>query len=145
MMIHNAMDQAAKDDRSDNRRIIGTYAIVGSLNAIAGIAIYSGMYYLLNKYLNYLVILLMVYVISIIIGFLGNRYIVFRSKGDLINESKFYVFVFIISLVANFCVMRLMHQNLGINAYASQTVATIVSSAIGFLGNRFITFQAARA
>lgn len=119
------------------------FVLVGAVNTIFGLAAYPILYFLLTPlHFHYLQVLAVSQVICITFAFVSNKYMVFRTVGNHVQEYiKFLTFHMIYFLI-NLAVLPLMVEFLSMNPIWAQSffaVAVIVSS---YFWHSRITFTA---
>jgi len=114
------------------------YGAVGILNTLIGLsAIYTFMYFLGwdALFANFAG-----YMIALVNSFLLNRTWTFRVKVANLHMSLQFVFVFCIAYLSQFLFLVLL-INIEINTYISQAAGVMIYVAVGFLGNKYLTFK----
>ena len=117
------------------------YLVVGGWNTLFQFVSFSLLYYLLQDYLHPSVILFLSYALGSINGFLGFRYIVFRTQGHpLVQYLRFQV-VYMPLLLVNMVLLPLALAYTSLNAYVVQALFAVFSVVAGFIGNKYFTFR----
>jgi putative flippase GtrA len=117
------------------------YLVVGAWNTLFQYGCFSLCYYLLHDYVYPSVIILIAYVIGSVNGFLGFRYIVFRSQGHPLKEYVKYQLVYGPLLVLNMLVLPLALKYSSLNAYAIQALFALFAIVVGYLGSKYFAFR----
>ena len=117
------------------------YLVVGGWNTLFQFLSFSLLYYLLQDYLHPSVILFLSYVLSSINGFLGFRYIVFRTEGHPLVQYLRFQLVYVPLLVANMVLLPLALAYTSLNAYLVQGLFAVFGIVAGFLGNKYFAFR----
>jgi putative flippase GtrA len=117
------------------------YLLVGGWNTLFQYVTFSLLYYLLSGWLFSSLILLISYVLSSVNGFLGFRYIVFRSKGHPLAEYLRFQLVYTPLLALNMIVLPVALALTPLNAYVVQALFAVFSVIAGYLGNKYFTFR----
>jgi len=117
------------------------YLVVGAWNTLFSYACFSLLYYLLQEHVFSSVILLVSYVLASINGFLGFRYIVFRSSGHPVAEYLRFQVVYVPLLVVNALALPLFLAYTDYNAYVVQAGWAVIAVIAGYLGNKYFTFR----
>ena len=120
------------------------YLVVGAWNTLFAYTSFAVLYYLLHDQLFSSWILLLSSVLSSINGFLGFRYVVFRSKGHPAVEYLKFQLVWIPLLAVNLVVLPWMLAHTALNAYVVQALFAVTFLVIGYLGNKYFTFHRPR-
>ena len=140
------MSVAAPERRAASRyREPLAYILVGAWNTIFGYAVFALLYYLLGAHLHVDVVLLLSFVPSIINAYIGYRYVVFRSTGNMTRELPRFVVVYAVTLAANLVVLPLALRWLPWNVYVVQGLFTAVIVALSYLGHKFFSFRGGAA
>jgi len=121
------------------------YVIVGGWNTLFGYGCFAALYYLLHTHLHVDVILVFSYVLSIANAYVGYRYVVFRSRGDMKTELPRFTAVYLVTLAANLVILPLALRVLPWNAYVVQGLFTFVIVALSYFGHKHFSFRGGRA
>lgn len=118
------------------------FLVVGASNTIWGILSYPIYYWILHPLgLNYIVVLLVTYLLNGMISFTTQKYLVFRTKGKHLKEFwKFFLLQASI-LAINLAVLPLAVQKLELNPIIAQTLFLIVVIISSFLFHKYVTFR----
>lgn len=117
------------------------YLIVGAWNTLFQYGCFSLCYYLLHDSVHPSVIILISYVIGSVNGFLGFRYVVFRSQGHPLKEYVKYQLVYGPLLVINMLVLPLALEYSSLNAYVIQAMWALFAIVMGYLGSKYFAFR----
>jgi putative flippase GtrA len=117
------------------------YLVVGVWNTLFSYACFSLLYYLFHEHVFSSVILVASYALASVNGFLGFRYIVFRSKGHPVVEYLRFQVVYLPLLVVNAVALPLFLAYTDLNAYVVQAGWAVVAVIGGYLGNKYFTFR----
>jgi putative flippase GtrA len=117
------------------------YLLVGAWNTLFGYAVFALLYYLLAAHLHVDLILVVSYLISIANAYVGYRYIVFRSTGNMARELPRFTTVYLVTLAANLVVLPLALHRLPWNAYVVQGLFTVVIVLLSYLGHKYFSFR----
>ena len=123
------MSGAEKIYRSKKVRFL----VVGAVNTLWGVAAYPILYIVLNPLgINYLVTLVLAYVVSIAFSFTTQKYLVFRTRGNHIRElSKFLVLQSVI-LALNLLALPALVVTTGWNPAIIQVGLSIVIAVVSY-------------
>ena len=124
-----------------NHREKVMYLIVGAWNTLFSYGCFSLCYYLLHDRLHPSAILLIAYLIASVNGFVGFRYLVFRSQGHPLKEYLRYQLVYGPLLALNMVVLPLALKYSPLNAYAIQGLWAIFAIVAGYLGSKYFAFR----
>jgi len=121
------------------------YLLVGVWNTLFAYGCFALCYYLLRDYVFSSLIVLIAYVLGSVNGFLGFRYVVFRSgQHPLLEYAKFQL-VYGPLLALNMLVLPLALEYSKLNAYAIQALFGVFAIVVGYLGNKHFAFRGERA
>ena len=116
------------------------YLVVGAWNTVFGYAVWAVMQYLLGDYLNYLVIIVLSWPIAVLNAYLGYRYIVFRSRGSVLNELPRFSLVYVAALVVNLALLPVALRVLPFSIYVDQALFAVVVVVCSYLGHKYYSF-----
>lgn len=117
------------------------YLVVGGWNTLFQYAVFSTCWYLLHDHLHPDLVLLVAYLIGSVNGFIGFRYVVFRSKGHPLREYLKYQLVYGPILLLNMLVLPLALAYSSLNAYAVQALFAVFAVVAGYLGSKYFAFR----
>ena len=117
------------------------YLVVGAWNVLVQYLSFSLLYYLLSGEVFSSLILLLSYVLASVNGFLGFRYIVFKSRGHPLAEYFRFQLVYLPLLVVNMVVLPVLLAYTPLNAYVVQALFAVFSVVAGYLGNKYFAFR----
>lgn len=109
-----------------------SFVLVGALNTAFGLAAYPVLYFLLTPMrFHYLQVLAVSQVICITFAFISNKYMVFRTVGNHVQEYLRFLSFHLIYFLINLAALPFMVEVLSMNPVWAQSffaVAVIVSS-----------------
>ena len=115
------------------------YGIVGLINTTITLAV---IFILMEVFsVNYIVSNAAGYVLGIINSFIWNKLWVFKGHANVVVELLLFLTVFGISYLVQLGFLVLIKEVAGVDVRISQVLAMFVYTIVGFLGNRFITFN----
>lgn len=117
------------------------YLIVGAWNTLFSYGCFSLGYYLLHDSVYPSIIILIVYLVASVNGFVGFRYVVFRSQGHPLKEYGKYQLVYAPLLALNMLVLPLALKYSSLNAYAAQALFAVFAIITGYLGSKYFAFR----
>jgi putative flippase GtrA len=126
---------------NSSRGLFLRYILVAGFNAGAGFGIYSLLLALLRTRLPLQAILLLSYVYPVVVGFLGNKHLVFRSDAGWQREHLKFMLVFCGCIAVNDCATVVLVSRCRMGPWLAQAIATVISALVGFLGNYAFTFR----
>lgn len=116
------------------------YLVVGGFNVVFGYIIFLACYYVLERYLNYLVIYWISFMISLTSALIMQRFLVFDSRAPWIPEYYRFFLVNISGAGLNMVLLFLFKQ-MDMNIPLAQGIATLVVVIISYLGHLKFTFR----
>jgi putative flippase GtrA len=119
------------------------YLVVGGWNTLFQYAVFSACWYLLHQHVHPDVVLLIAYLIGSVNGFIGFRYVVFRSQGKPLREYVKYQLVYGPILLTNMLVLPLALKYSSLNAYVVQALFAVFAVVMGYLGSKYFAFRRA--
>ena len=117
------------------------FLIAGAYNTAFSLAVFAGLYFLLQDLIHYTLIAILTYFIAITNSFLIHRYLVFRSRGNIVHEYlKSYV-VYAASFVVNFVLLVLLVELAGLHPILAQAFTIVATVIVSFIGNSRFVFK----
>ena len=120
------------------------YLVVGAWNTVFAYAAWALLQYLLGGTLNYLVIVVLAWMVSVLNAYVGYRYIVFRSRGSMMRELPRFSLVYLATLIANLLLLPIALRILPFSIYIDQAVFTIVVVICSYLSHKYYSFGGAQ-
>ena len=129
------------------------YGACGALNMVADATLYFIIYNFIvaKRFVDlgfvvispHIVSLAVVFPITLLNGFLLNRYVAFRTT-DISGVKQFckYLFTVLVALVINYVSMKILVEYFGIWATPSKLITTVITTVYSYLVARFYTFKA---
>lgn len=116
------------------------YILAGVWNTLFGYLIFVVLYSLLHQTFHYTVILVLSYIICITNAFLSYKFIVFKTKGNLLREYlRFYV-VYGASFIVNIALMLIIVEFLKVRPIPAQSVILFFMTLVSYLGHKHYSF-----
>lgn len=118
------------------------YLLAGALNTAIGLAVYPVLYFLLAPLkLHYLTILVISQLVCVVFAFLTNKFLVFRTSGNYLQEfGKFLTFHFSYFLV-NLAALPALVEFAGMNPVWGQTLFAVLVIVTSYFWHSRITFS----
>jgi len=115
---------------------------VGGVNTAIGLAVYPILYVLLSPFgVGYVKALIFSQIICITFSFISNKYLVFKTKGNVKKEyPKFFAFYGIYFMINLLC-LPVMVEVLNMNPMIAQTLFSIAIVASSYFWHNLITFK----
>lgn len=129
----------------DRRREQILYLVVGAWNTLFGYSVWALMQYLLHDYINYLVILVLAWPISVANAYFCYRTFVFRSHGSVLRELPRFSLVYIATLILGLVGLPILLHILPFNIYAIQAGFTAVVVVASYLSHKYFSFRGRRS
>ena len=118
------------------------YLAIGAWNTVFGYGVWAVLNYLLQDYLNYLVIVALSYPVAITNAYVCYRYVVFRSHGPVLREIPRFSTVYLLTLLANIMILPILLRLSDQNVYVLQAAFTIFVVIASYAGHRLFSFHA---
>lgn len=117
------------------------YVIVGGWNTLFGYGVFVFLYYSFSNQLNYILILVISYILSITNAYIGYKIFVFKTKGNILKEYfKFYL-VYGGAFVFNILTLPFFVEVLLWDIYVAQAVITFVTIIGSYLLHKRFSFK----
>lgn len=118
------------------------FLVVGASNTLWGILSYPLYFWILSQFsLNYIVVLLVTYLINGTISFTTQKYLVFQTKGNHFKEfSKFFSLQLMI-LGINLVFLPVCVEVFSLNPVISQTIFVVGVIISSYFFHKYITFS----
>lgn len=116
------------------------YLLVGGWNTLFGYAIFVLLYSLLHQMLHYTLILVISYIFCITNAFMSYKFIVFKTKGNLLREYLRFYIVYGASFIVNIALMLIIVEFLKIRPIPAQSVILFFMTIVSYLGHKHYSF-----
>lgn len=120
------------------------FLLAGAVNTALGLAAYPVLYVLLAPALHYLVILTLCQIICVTFAFLTNKFLVFRTEGnmsaELLKFGLFHAMYFCVNMLALPAIVSFSE----LGPVWGQTLFTSAVIATSFFWHRKVTFSIAK-
>lgn len=113
------------------------FGLVGLLNTLIG----YGIYFILLRWINYLIALFIANVIGTTNSFFWNKYWTFKSKSKYHSEMLRFVLVYTVAFIINAVLLSLMVNKYHINAKVAQAFILVLVTLISFFGHKYWSFR----
>jgi short-subunit dehydrogenase/putative flippase GtrA len=117
------------------------YLLVGLWNTIAAYTLFAGLYFYLQNYLNYLIILSISQICGLTNAYFSYKFFVFKTKGNFIKEYIRFCLVYGTTFVANLILISIFVGFLGLNIYFCQAIISIFVVVLAYLGHEYFSFS----
>lgn len=116
------------------------FLLVGAVNTAIGYGIFALALMILGEAL-YLPAYLIAYTLSILIGFILQRNVVFRVKGEIWSDLLRYVSVQLSSFLVNLALLPLLVEVFEIPALIAQGCVLLVTLVGSYFAHRYFSFR----
>jgi putative flippase GtrA len=116
------------------------YLIAGGYNTLFGFAVFTGLFFLLESSLHYIVIASIAQIINITNSYVVYRVFVFRSRGRIITEYLRIYLVYGVSFILGIALLALLVEVAGLHPVLAQLFVIIITVIVSYLGNSRFTF-----
>ncbi|MCL6588770.1 MAG: GtrA family protein [Firmicutes bacterium] len=117
------------------------YLIAGGWNTLFGYLSFTGLYFLLNNRLHYLLLPVINYFISVTNAFLCYKFFVFKTKGNYLQEYLRFYLVYGVAFLINMGLLPLFVEVFKIRLLIAQAVIIIFTIAISYVGHKYFSFR----
>lgn len=118
------------------------FIFVGALNTILGLAMYPFLYFILGgRELGYIHILLLTQILCVSFSFLTQKYFVFKTQGNYLNEIIKFIAFHGVYLAANLITLPLMVEGLEMNPVVAQTLIALALITSSYFWHNGVTFS----
>lgn len=118
------------------------FLIVGASNTFWGVISYPIYFWILNPFgVNYLVILVITYVINGTISFTTQKYLVFKTKGNHLKEFWKYALLQGSTLGINLVILPISVQFFHFNPVIAQTIFIVLVVISSYFFHKYVTFK----
>ena len=123
----------------DDRRL--RFLFVGGINVVQGIGWFAVLYPLLGDQIPYLAVLVLVYAISIPVGFVLYRTLVFQVSGQWLLDLARFTLVQAVAFLINLGALPFFHEVLGIPLLIGQALSIGVILVFNYLSHMYFSFR----
>ena len=123
----------------DDRRL--RFLFVGGINVVQGIVWFALLYPLLGDQIPYLAVLVLVYAISIPIGFVLYRTLVFQVAGQWLIDLARFTLVQAMAFLINLVALPFFHEVLGVPLVIGQALSIGVILVFNYLSHMYFSFR----
>lgn len=117
------------------------YLLVGGWNTVFGYLAFVSLYYLFNRWVHYLILVVAAHVISITNAYVGYKIFVFKTKGNYLKEYlRFYV-VYGLALMLNLVLLPLVVEIFRISPVIGQAIVMGMAVVFNYLGHKHFSFR----
>lgn len=117
------------------------YLIGGGWNTVFGWGCFWALFHFLEGRVHLLVIMTICQILSVTQAFLVYKLLVFRTRGRWIEEYTRCYVVYAGAIVFSYIAMPLLVGPAGVHPLVANTVVTVVTVVISFIGHRRFSFK----
>jgi putative flippase GtrA len=132
------MFKAAKKRFQQDERF--RYLLVGIWNTAFAYLLFFVLYFLLHRFVHYLVIAVITYELSVANAFVCHRWLVFKSRGPLLAEFLRYNLTYLGALTWGLGGLMFCVEILGVPPLISQVFVSTVSIVVTFVLHKKYSF-----
>ncbi len=129
--------QTRKDDVHQFIR----YGLIGGWNTVFGLGVYTLLFELLGKHVNYLALTIPANILAITNAFLCYKLIVFKTKGNWWREYWRCYTVYGSGALLGMGLLFILVTGCGIYPVAAQFITVPLIMIISYLGHKFFSFR----
>jgi putative flippase GtrA len=116
------------------------FLIVGGVNTLFSLLLFSALVWAASDYLHYQVILVITHVVCVTTSFVGMKWLVFRARGRVVYEYLRLHLVYLVVLAVNALCLYVFVEFLSIPVIPSQFIATAVIVIVSYVGSKYFAF-----
>jgi len=113
------------------------FIIVGILNTAIG----YGSFFFLLSYFNYIISLIISYILSVTNSYLWNKYWTFNSKKNPAKEYLKFWSIYLITFVINILTLTIWVNTLNFDPKIGQLIVLPILTIISFAGHKYWSFN----
>lgn len=117
------------------------YLIIGGWNTLFGYGVFAGLYFWFAASIHYLVILSISYLLSITNAYIGYKFFVFRTKGNILREYFRFYIVYGAAFFVNLAILPVFIEMLHFNMYVSQAIVTVMTIIGSYILHKNFSFK----
>lgn len=118
------------------------FLLAGAMNTVIGLAIYPSLYFLAAPLkLHYVVILTISQVVCITFAFLTNKFLVFKTSGNYLQESGKFLTFHLSYFLVNLAALPALVEVVGMNPVWAQTLFAVLVIITSYFWHSRITFS----
>lgn len=117
------------------------FLLVGGFNVAQGMGWFAILYWFLGGFLPYLLVLVLVYCVSIPLGFVLYRSLVFQVTGPWLTDAARFVLVQAGAFGINLGALPFFHEVVGVPILLSQALSIVVIVVFNYTGHLYFSFH----
>lgn len=131
---------------ADQHQIKIRFLLAGAVNTAVGLGVFPALYFLSAPlHIHYLIIFTISQVICITFAFLSNKFLVFRTEGNILKESGKFLTFHLGLFVVNLAVLPALVEFAGMNPVWAQTLFAVLIIVTSYFWHSRITFSSPKA
>jgi putative flippase GtrA len=121
------------------------FLLAGALNTAIGLAVYPALYFMAAPLkLHYLTILTISQILCVTFAFLTNKFLVFRTSGNLLRESGKFLTFHLSYFLVNLAALPALVEFAGMNPVWGQTLFAVLVIVTSYFWHSRITFSSTK-
>ncbi len=117
------------------------YLITGGWNTAFGYGIFVLLFYIFNKKIHYMLIIVISNILSITNAYISYKIFVFKTKGNYLKEYLKFYLVYGFGILINFLLFPVFLNLLKMNPYLSQAFIMMIVIIISYWAHGNFTFD----
>ena len=117
------------------------FLVIGAWNTAFGYAVFVVLYLLLYKYVHYIYIALMAHAVAVSVAYLGQRILVFRSRGYWLSEFIRYNLSLLMGLAIGMLMLWSFVTLLAFSPIIAQAIVTALGVFLNYLMHSRFSFS----
>lgn len=116
------------------------FVVVGGVNTLLGLALFPVLYLIFGDKADYLVILIISQITCISVSYLGNKLVVFKTKGWVLSEYLKFWLLHGLIIGLNLMALPFMVEHLEFNPMVAQAAFALVVVVASYFWHDKVTF-----
>lgn len=116
------------------------FYLVGMINTLIGLSSFPTLYYFAHREISYMTIMTISQVFNVSFAFVGSKYLVFQTKGDVPGEMFRFAAYHALVYTLNLIVLPFLVEVWSLTPVVGQTGFCLIVVASSFFWHRHITF-----
>jgi putative flippase GtrA len=116
------------------------YLFIGTYNAGIGFLIFYLINLAVGDIFHYLVVLIISYFISLTHAYIGQRWVVFRSKAPWLKEYLRFLMVNLTGMAGN-ALLLFIFVEAGMGLMLAQAISVLIVTVFSYFGHRYFSFK----
>ncbi|MDX2095214.1 MAG: GtrA family protein [Alphaproteobacteria bacterium] len=120
------------------------YVLAGGYNTAFGFVSFALLQLWLGAHMHYLAVLTLNFFIAVANAFLVLKYLVFRTRGNLMREYARCTVSYLVLLAVNMLLLKLLVDGAGVRVILAQFYCTVFIAAAGYVLHKKFSFSPIR-